>query len=65
MAAAALGVKLTGNIDNEVSVMGPISSPEMSSLLLTDGSAEGFLIDKISGRYYYAPDGSLRLTEVY
>ena len=66
MAAAALGVKLTGNIDNEVSVMGPISSPEIEgSLLLTDGSAEGFLIDKISGRYYYAPDGSLRLTEGY
>ena len=29
VAAAALGVKLTGNIDNEVSVMGPISSPEI------------------------------------
>ena len=44
VAAAALGVKLTGNIDNEVSVMGPISSPEIEgSLLLTDGSAEGFL----------------------
>lgn len=66
VAVAAPGVKLTGNIDNEVSVMGPISSPEIEgSLLLTDGSAEGFLIDKISGRYYYAPDGSLRLTEGY
>ena len=43
VAAAAPGVKLTGNIDNEVSVMGPISSPEIEgSLLLTDGSAEGF-----------------------
>lgn len=66
VAVAAPDVKLTGNIDNEISIMGPVSAPEIEgSLLLTDGSAEGFLIDKISGRYYYAPDGSLRLTDGY
>lgn len=66
VAVAAPEIKLTGNIDNEISIMGPVSSPEIEgSLLLTDGSAEGFLIDKISGRYYYAPDGSLRLTDGY
>ena len=33
--------------------------------MLYEGSAEGFLIDQVSGRYYYAPDGSLRLTDGY
>lgn len=66
VAVAAPDIKLTGNVDNEIIVMGPLSAPEIEgSLLLTDGSAEGFLIDKISGRYYYAPDGSLRLTDGY
>lgn len=66
VAVAAPDVTLTGNIDNEISIMGPLSAPEVEGiLLLTDGSAEGFLIDQISGRYYYAPDGSLRLTDGY
>lgn len=64
--AAGADVKLTGNIDNEISIMGPISAPAVEgSVMLYEGSAEGFLIDQVSGRYYYAPDGSLRLTDGY
>lgn len=63
---AAPDVKLTGNIDNEISVMGPVSAPYIEgSLMLTDGSAEGFLIDQVSVVYSYAPDGSVRLTNGY
>lgn len=66
MAVAAPDVKLTGNIDNEISIMGPVSAPYIEgSLMLTDGSAEGFLIDQISAAYSYAPDGSVRLTNGY
>ena len=66
VAVAAPEVKLTGNIDNEISIMGPLSAPSVEgSVMLTDGSAEGFLIDRISAAYYYAPDGSVRLTDGY
>ncbi len=66
VAVAAPDVKLTGNVDNEISIMGPLSAPSVEgSVMLTDGSAEGFLIDQISAAYYYAPDGSLRLTGGY
>ena len=53
VAVAAPDVKLTGNIDNEISIMGPLSATSVEgSVLLTDGSAEGFLIDRISAAYY-------------
>lgn len=63
MAAFAPDFKLTGNIDNEITITGPLSAPEIDgSLLLTEGSAEGFLVDEISGLYTYSHDGSVRLT---
>ncbi len=66
VAVAAPDIRLTGNVDNEISIMGPLSAPSVEgAVMLYDGSAEGFLVDRISGRYYYAPDGSLSLTDGY
>lgn len=47
-------VKLTGNINNKMLITGTLSMPDVSGkFLLTDGSAEGYLIDKIATDYSY------------
>ena len=57
-------VKLTGNIDNLVSVKGSVSNPTvMGQVCLYDGSAQGFLLDRIQGKYDYH-DGQVDLRDV-
>lgn len=47
-------VKLTGNVNNIMFVKGTLTMPDISGkFLLTDGSAEGYLIDKIETDYSY------------
>lgn len=52
--AFAPGVKLTGNVNNKMLVQGSVSMPSVvGNFCLTDGSAEGYLIDKIETDYSY------------
>ncbi|MBQ9763530.1 MAG: translocation/assembly module TamB domain-containing protein [Phascolarctobacterium sp.] len=47
-------VKLTGNVDNLVRVKGSTSNPSViGQVCLYDGSAQGFLLDKVQGKYDY------------
>lgn len=47
-------VKLTGNIDNKVRLTGNLAAPNLAGeFLLTDGSAQGYLVDKIQTDYSY------------
>ena len=64
IAVAAPEVKLTGNVDNLVTVKGNVSNPTViGQVCLTDGSAQGFLLDKVQGRYDYH-NGQLDLSDV-
>ena len=57
-------VKLTGNVDNFVSVKGSVSNPTvMGQVHLYDGSAPGFLLDKVKGKYAYH-DGQVDLNDI-
>ncbi|WP_337366454.1 translocation/assembly module TamB domain-containing protein [Phascolarctobacterium sp.] len=52
--AFAPDVRLTGNVNNKMLVTGTLSSPNVvGQFLLTDGSAEGYLVDKIQTDYSY------------
>lgn len=47
-------VKITGNVNNRMHLTGTVSNPSViGELVLTDGSAEGYLIDKIATDYSY------------
>ena len=64
MELVAPEVKLTGNVDNFVSVKGSVSNPSvMGQVHLYDGSAQGFLLDKVQGKYDYH-DGQVDLRDV-
>ncbi|MBR5588676.1 MAG: hypothetical protein IKW41_00780, partial [Phascolarctobacterium sp.] len=64
MELVAPEVKLTGNVDNFVSVKGSVSNPSvMGQVHLYDGSAQGFLLDKVQGKYDYY-DGQIDLRDV-
>ena len=64
MELVAPEVKLTGNVDNFVSVKGSVSNPAiMGQVHLYDGSAQGFLLDKVQGKYDYY-DGQIDLRDV-
>lgn len=61
VAATGKDIQLTGNLDNQVHLVGSIAHPHVSGqVVLTDGSAYGYLIDKAAGSYAY-DDGALRL----
>lgn len=52
IALVAPDVKLTGNVDNLVRVQGSVANPYIfGQVCLTDGSAQGFLLDKVQGKY--------------
>lgn len=54
-------LKVTGNVDNVIQMRGSLSHPYVyGEVELTDGSAEGYLLDKVAGRYVYE-DGLLVL----
>ena len=54
IAVAYPQLKLTGNIDNIVQLRGTLSDLDLDGeVRLTDGSAEGYLIDSVAGRYSY------------
>ncbi len=47
-------VKVTGNVNNIVQLTGSTGNPSVSGeVMLTDGSAYGYLIDKVQGRYAF------------
>lgn len=61
VAAIAPDVAFTGNLDNEVTVKGPISNPEITGRLnFYEGSLNKYLLDDAAGEYSYT-DGSLYL----
>ena len=46
--------RLTGNLDNYISLQGPLQDLDIvGNLRLTDGSADGYLIDKLQSHYKY------------
>ena len=50
-------VRLTGNVDNTLNVKGTVKDLSITGIFtLTDGSAEGYLIDKILTKYSYNND---------
>lgn len=52
---AGITQNLTGNLDNEVTLSGPISQPNAQGhLRLFDGSYEGYLLQDIAGSYEYS-----------
>ena len=64
VALVAPEVKLTGNVDNLVRVKGSVANPSViGQVCLTDGSVQGFLLDKIQGKYDYR-DGQVDLCDV-
>lgn len=66
MLAAGLQEKarLTGNFDNVMQVTGPLSALHVEGeACLSDGSVQGYLLDKVQGRYLY-DSGALRLKSV-
>ena len=53
--------RLTGNFDNVMQVTGPLSALRVEGeACLSDGSVQGYLLDKVQGRYLY-DGGALRL----
>lgn len=63
MAVAYPDLKITGNIDNVVQLQGTAENPSViGEVRLTDGSAEGYLLDRVQGRYLYR-DGGLALRD--
>lgn len=58
LALAYPDFKITGNIDNIVQLKGTAAAPVVSGeVRLTDGSAEGYLMDRVQGRYLYDKNG--------
>ena len=63
MAALAGNLNITGNVDNQLNIQGTAAHPRISGLVnLTDGSANGYLIDQAAGKYAY-DDGSVTLQD--
>lgn len=61
VAISGKDIKLTGNVDNEVHLVGTIDHPNVTgNVTLTDGSAYGYLLDKVTGHYIYN-DGAITL----
>ena len=66
LAAAKLQDKLkaTGNLTNRMYVTGPLSDLDIQGDVdMSDGSVEGYLVDSVTGRYFYQ-GGGLRLDNV-
>ena len=66
LAAAGLQdvVTATGNLSNHMHITGPLSDPAIQGDAdMSDGSVEGYLVDSLTGRYFYHK-GSLRLDNV-
>lgn len=63
MAVVYPDLKVTGNVDNVIQLQGTAANPSViGEVRLTDGSAEGYLLDRVQGRYLYR-DGSLALRD--
>jgi len=63
LAALAGNLNLTGNVDNQLKVQGTPSRVKVTGQVnLTDGSANGYLIDQATGRYGY-DDGAVSLSD--
>ena len=63
VALAGVPAKLTGNLDNYITLKGPLDNLDIvGNLRILDGSAEGYLVDRLQGHYVYR-DGQLTLTE--
>lgn len=63
MAVAYPDIKVTGNVDNIIHLQGTLNKAIVTGeVCLTDGSAEGYLLDKVQGRYVFN-DGFLRLKD--
>ena len=66
LAAAGLEktIAATGNLTNRMYIMGTLSDPSVQGDLdMFDGSVKGYLIDSVTGRYFYHK-GALRLDNV-
>ena len=66
LAAAKLQDKLkaTGNLTNRMYITGPLSALDIQGDVdMSDGSVEGYLVDSVTGRYFYQ-GGALRLDNV-
>lgn len=58
MAVVYPELKVTGNVDNIVQLQGTAENPSViGEVRLTDGSAEGYLLDRVQGRYSYHGGG--------
>ncbi|MCH4158405.1 MAG: hypothetical protein LKF34_07430, partial [Acidaminococcaceae bacterium] len=54
VAATGKDIQVTGDVDNEVHLVGSLEHPHVSGkITLTDGSAYGYLVDKAAGTYAY------------
>ena len=66
LAAAGLTetVAATGNLTNRMHITGTLSDPGVQGDVdMSDGSVKGYLIDSVTGRYYYH-QGALRLDNI-
>ena len=66
LAAAGLKetVAATGNLTNRMHITGTLSDPGVQGDVdMSDGSVKGYLIDSVTGRYYYH-QGALRLDNI-
>ena len=66
LTAAGLQETLTasGNLTNRMHITGTLSDPGVQGdINMSDGSVEGYLIDSVTGRYYYHK-GALRLDNI-
>ncbi|MER2139730.1 MAG: hypothetical protein ABS965_06365, partial [Succiniclasticum sp.] len=66
LTAAGLRETLTasGNLTNRMHITGTLSDPGVQGdVNMSDGSVEGYLIDSVTGRYYYHK-GALRLDNI-
>ena len=66
LAAAKLQdrLKATGNLTNRMYITGPLSDLDIQGDVdMSDGSVEGYLVDSVTGRYFYQ-GGGLRLDNV-
>lgn len=66
LAAAGLEktVAVTGNLTNSMYITGPLSDPSVQGdVNMSDGSVKGYLIDSVTGRYFYHK-GGLRLDNI-
>ena len=66
LAAAELQdrITVTGNLTNRMYLTGTLSDPSVQGDIdMSDGSVEGYLVDSVTGRYFYH-GGALRLDNV-